>query len=173
MARWSQRSSCLPLGRFTRTTLPSRQIQKAQIPPGLVFCSHREISRELVWLTWEAGRTLPWGSCKSRVGLLKLRKLHLFDGIWRIWPVIFTLQMASLTCRCFYFFLMRFSSNVYLLNQVIKKITFPSWSPLWFFCLRKLGHTTTFSHEHDHRTVSADTRVILIKWTFSPPSSSC
>lgn len=39
MVSWLQISSCLSPGRLTRTTLPSRQILKAQIPPGLAFCT--------------------------------------------------------------------------------------------------------------------------------------
>lgn len=66
-------------------------------------------------------------------------------------------------------FLMRFSRNISLLNQVIKKITFPSWSSLWFFCLRKLGHTTIISHVRDHWTVSAESKAVFTKWTLSLP----
>lgn len=50
------------------------------------------------------------GAPRNAGFVFSLWKLYLFYGNWRTWPVIFILQMTSLTCCCFYFF-----------NEVLKK----------------------------------------------------
>ena len=73
------------------------------------------------------------GRRESALGLLQMQRrsseiMEVASILWHLKDLTCYIYFAGsfFDLLLFLFFLMRFSRNIYLLNQVIKKITFPS-----------------------------------------------